>query len=80
VASTPGSSGPIGADYARYAGVGCQFGATIVLFAAAGWWLDGKLGSSPWLLIVGVFTGFGGGLYALVKKVPGAGEDAHDPR
>lgn len=64
-------SEPVGADYARYAGLGLQFAATIALFALGGWWLDGWLGSSPWLLILGVFTGFMGGLISLVKKVPG---------
>jgi F0F1-type ATP synthase assembly protein I len=64
--------GPFGSDYARYAGVGLQFGAAILVFAFGGWWLDGKLGTDPWLLIVGVFAGFAGGLYSLLKKVPGA--------
>ena len=66
----PGS-GPYGADYARYAGLGLQLAGSIGIFGLIGWWLDGKLGTSPWILILGVFTGFGAGLYALVKKVPG---------
>ena len=65
------ATGPYGADYARYAGLGLQFAGSIGVFALLGWWLDEKLGTSPWLLLLGVFTGFGGGLYALVKKVPG---------
>jgi ATP synthase protein I len=77
VATTPG---PFGSDYARYAGVGFQFGAAIILFALGGWWLDKRLGTTPWFLILGVFLGFGGGLYSLVKKVPGAtgGTEKHD--
>jgi F0F1-type ATP synthase assembly protein I len=47
-----------------------QFSAVIGVFAWAGWWLDGKLGSAPWLLIVGVFLGFLGGLISLVSKIP----------
>ncbi len=54
----------------RYAGLGVQFSAVIGVFAWAGWWVDGKLGSAPWLLIVGVFLGFLGGLISLVHKIP----------
>jgi len=77
VASTPG---PYGSDYGRYAGLGFQLAASIAIFALGGWWLDGKLGTSPWLLIVGVFTGFGGGLYSLIKRVPGASGKEPPPK
>ena len=53
----------------RYSGVGLQFAATIGVFAFGGYWLDGKLGSEPWLLIVGVLLGFVLGLYSMTKKV-----------
>ena len=55
-------------DYYRYAGVGLQFAATVAVFALLGWWGDGKLGTSPWLLLVGAFAGFGLGFYSLVSK------------
>ena len=61
------------ADGAKYATLGLTYAATIGVFTAAGWWLDQRLGTSPWLLIAGVFTGFGGGMVSLVRKVPGAG-------
>lgn len=53
----------------RYAGVGMQYAATIGVFAVLGYWLDGKLGSGPWLLLAGVFVGFGLGLVSLVSKL-----------
>jgi len=59
------------ADLYRYSGLGLQFAATVGLFALGGRWLDGKLGSSPWLLLAGVFTGFALGLYSLLSKLPG---------
>jgi F0F1-type ATP synthase assembly protein I len=34
-----------------------------------GWWLDEKLGTSPWLLLVGIFLGASGGFYSLVRRV-----------
>jgi F0F1-type ATP synthase assembly protein I len=76
VASTPGPSGPFGSDYARYAGLGFQLAATLALFTLGGWWLDERFGTSPWLLLLGVLLGFGGGLYALLKAVPGVGAKA----
>ena len=55
-------------DYSRYSGVGLQFAATVAVFALLGWWGDGKLGTRPWLLLTGVFAGFGLGFYWLVSK------------
>jgi|RhiMetdeSRZDD1v2_1073273.scaffolds.fasta_scaffold2238072_2 F0F1-type ATP synthase assembly protein I len=60
-------------DYYRYAGVGLQFAATLAVFALVGWWGDGKLGTSPWLLLIGVFAGFGLGFYSLVSKFGNTG-------
>jgi len=53
----------------EFAGVGLQFGITIVLFAFAGIWLDKKLGTSPWLLLVLVFGGAGLGFWSMVRKL-----------
>ncbi|MCZ6597094.1 MAG: AtpZ/AtpI family protein [Planctomycetota bacterium] len=58
-------------EHTRYAGLGIQFAGTIAVVGLIGWWLDGKLGTMPWLLIVGIFTGFIGGLVSMVKQVPG---------
>ena len=33
----------------------------------AGWFLDGKLHSSPWGLVVGLFLGMGAGFYAMIQ-------------
>lgn len=50
------------------AGVGVQFGAAIVVFAVAGNWADGRFGTKPWLLILGVALGFTGGTISLLRK------------
>lgn len=52
---------------------GIQFGATLILFAAAGYWLDSKLGTLPWCLVACSFLGFFGALISLVRRVDGAG-------
>jgi F0F1-type ATP synthase assembly protein I len=56
-------------DHFRFAGVGVHFAATIGVFALLGYWADRFLGTSPWLLLVGVFLGFGLGLTSLVAKL-----------
>jgi F0F1-type ATP synthase assembly protein I len=56
----------------RYAGLGFQFAGALVAFGALGWWLDGLLGTSPWLLIAGVFIGAAGAFVALLRAVPAA--------
>jgi ATP synthase protein I len=57
----------------EYAGVGIQLGMTIVLSALLGYWLDKKLGTGPWLLIVLVFVGAAAGFYSLYRRVIGGG-------
>jgi len=64
------SLGPKGSsDLFRYAGVGMQFSATIGVFALIGHGLDRWLGTDPWLMIAGVFLGFGGGLYSMILRL-----------
>ncbi len=41
----------------------------VVVFAFAGRWLDGKLGTTPWLLVVGVLLGSLGSTIALIRAV-----------
>ena len=57
-----------GLSGSEFAGIGLQFAVTIVLFAFAGIWLDKKLGSSPWFLIVLVLGGAALGLWSMVRR------------
>ncbi len=59
---------------AEFAGVGIQLGLTFVLFALLGRWLDARLGTSPWLLILCVFVGAAAGLYSIYRRVIGPGK------
>jgi ATP synthase protein I len=54
---------------AAYAGLGLQFALAIILFLFVGKWLDTKLGTSPWLLIAGVFLGAGAGFYSIYHRL-----------
>lgn len=51
------------------AGMGVQFVVAILLFLFAGKWLDARLGTSPWLLIAGVFIGAAASMYAMYRRV-----------
>ena len=54
---------------AAYAGLGLQFALAILVFTFVGQWLDRRLGTEPWLLLVGVFTGAGGGFYSIYRRL-----------
>ncbi len=70
-----GASGP---SPASFAGAGAQFVVSILLFLYVGKWLDGKLGTAPWLLMVGVFVGAGAGFYSFYRRIMAASRDHGD--
>ena len=62
----PAAGQPVGAGetFARmirqaapYLAASWNLTAAVLLGAAGGWWLDRKLGTRPWLLLIGVFGG-----------------------
>jgi ATP synthase protein I len=65
---------------AQFAGIGVQFALTILVFVFAGVWLDKRLGTSPWLLLVCVFLGAAGGFYSMYRTVTRRGGDARHPK
>ena len=68
--STPTSCGiGPGPSPATYAGLGLQFVVSLLLFLFLGQWLDKKLGSAPWLTIIGVFVGAGGAFYSIYRRL-----------
>lgn len=46
-----------------------QLVGSIGLLAFAGWWLDRKFGTSPWLLLSGAVFGLGVGMYTFIRRV-----------
>jgi ATP synthase protein I len=60
------STGP---DAGSLAGVGLGFAASILLFFFLGRWLDEKLGTEPWLLILGVFVGLSAGFWSMYRRL-----------
>jgi ATP synthase protein I len=55
------------ASGSRMMGLGLQFVVSILLCLYLGQWLDRKLGTAPWLLLLGVFAGAGFGFWSMYR-------------
>jgi hypothetical protein len=51
----------------RALGAGMTLAASVGLFAYGGLWLDGQLGTRPWMLLLGVALGITGGMLHLIR-------------
>ena len=58
-----------GTSPSEFAGLGLQFVIAILGGLYAGQWLDRKLGSAPWFLVIGVFLGAGLSFYGMYSKL-----------
>jgi ATP synthase protein I len=56
-------------ESAPYLGIGVSFAASVLLGLGAGYWLDEKLGTSPWLFLLGSGFGLFAGFYQFYKTV-----------
>jgi F0F1-type ATP synthase assembly protein I len=71
----PAAREPQTAERARPAGVatiatgGIEFAVTILLGVFAGQWLDRRMGTAPWLVILGVVFGGAVGFYNLYRTL-----------
>ena len=70
-ASPEGTRGPEGGGTSpsEFAGLGLQFVIAILGGVYGGQWLDRKLGTAPWLLIIGMFLGAGLSFYSMYTKL-----------
>jgi len=64
----------------RYATVGLEFAVTVALVGAPGVWLDFKLDTAPGFSIVLGLTGFGVGLYRLLKQAQAIRRGSDPPK
>lgn len=63
-------------EVGRYAGHGLTIALSTALFAWLGDWLDGRLGTRPLFVLLGMCVGFGAGFYSMYRQlVPPRGED-----
>jgi F0F1-type ATP synthase assembly protein I len=60
--------GPEQRYWLRYAGMGFEFFAGMLLFVAIGIWLDRRFGWSPWGTLTGAAVGFAVAMWNLVRQ------------
>ena len=58
-----------GTSAGQFAGHGLTFVIAILGGLYLGQWLDRKLGTAPWMLLIGVFVGAGGSFYSMYRKL-----------
>jgi F0F1-type ATP synthase assembly protein I len=60
------------AQATRFLGVGLTWVGSTVLFLFLGSWADGRLGTKPWLSLLGAVVGAAAGFYNLIRQVAAA--------
>ena len=58
-------------DAAPLLGLGTTLAVTVLAGLGGGYWLDGRLGTRPWFLLLGGTLGLAAGLYHFLKTVAG---------
>jgi hypothetical protein len=61
-------------DVSRYMSAGLVWALSTLMFLFGGSWVDGKLGTGPWLTLVGAFVGASTGFWWMIRElvvVPG---------
>lgn len=53
----------------KYAGIGLQFAASVLLFLYAGQWLDRRFHTAPWGVLVGVLVGASAAFYSMYRRL-----------
>lgn len=64
-----GERRPTASQAGEVLGVGLQFAGAIILFLFLGRWLDERLGTEPWLLLIGVLVGAVAGFVSLYRQL-----------
>ena len=64
--------------WVSYSGVGLELAGAVAGLAFIGYWIDGRYGTTPWGILVGVVIGIVGGLFNLVRESLAAAREAKD--
>ena len=59
--------------------VGMSFVLALVMGFGAGYWLDGRLGTQPWLAFLGFFLGLGAGILNVYRVMQATGSGGKPP-
>ena len=68
-----------GPGWGRWAGVGIDFGVSVVVFFLLGSWLDAKWSTSPWMRVAGAGFGVVLGMYLLIRQALVSNSENPDP-
>jgi ATP synthase protein I len=63
---------------ASYGTVGLEVVLSVLLGLIGGWWLDGRLGSGPWLTLLGLAYGVAAAARALYRAARRATKEAEE--
>ena len=67
--SPAGESPTVWTAVGQHAGYGLTIAASLGLFMGLGWWVDGRLGTTPLLTVLGALVGAGGGFYSMYRDL-----------
>lgn len=56
-------------DVSRYLSAGLVWALSTLMFLFGGSWVDGKLGTAPWLTLIGAFVGAGAGFWWMIRDL-----------
>jgi F0F1-type ATP synthase assembly protein I len=65
-------------DFGPFLSMGVQLAAGVIVFFFIGYWLDGKLGTSPWCALGGAALGAAGGLIKFIREAIKLGKQADE--
>lgn len=65
-------------EVGRYSGFGLAWALSVLFFLLIGHWLDGRLGTLPWLTILGAFIGAAGGFVSLYRGITAVAADEEE--
>jgi len=71
--------GRVERSWFRYAGVGVQYGLTILFVSLLGIWLDNRFETAPFLLLVCLLVGFAVATWSLIHQVLGSDKQGPKP-
>jgi F0F1-type ATP synthase assembly protein I len=69
ISGNRGGGRPAPPNPAQYAGLGFTFAVAVVLFTLGGNWVDGRFGTGPWGVLVGVAAGFALGFLWMIRRL-----------
>ena len=55
-------------ELGKYGALGLEMAISVVIGMGIGWWLDRKLGTTPWLMVVWIGFGFAAGIRSLWRS------------